>query len=193
MVPLRPATHGPAPAEWQERLSGSKPVVYVTLGTQFNEPGRFALLLEAVGAVDCTAVVTVGADQDPAALRPPAHMLVERYIPQADVLPLADAVLCHGGSGSMLAALAHGLPLVLLPAGADQFENAGACSRAGAAIELRPPSVTVDSIRSALDERARGPDVRQGREQALPPRSSGCSRRQRSLRFSANAKRGQSR
>jgi UDP:flavonoid glycosyltransferase YjiC (YdhE family) len=150
VVPLRPATRGSAPAEWQERLGGDKPVVYVTLGTQFNGPDRFALLLEAVGTVDCTAVVTVGADQDPAALRPPAHMIVERYIPQADVLPLTDAVVCHGGSGSMLAALAHGLPLVLLPAGADQFENAGACSRAGAAIELRPPSVTVDSIRSAV-------------------------------------------
>ncbi len=150
VVPLRPATRGSAPAGWQERLTGEKPVVYVTLGTQFNEPGRFALLLEALSAVDCTAVVTVGADQDPATLRPPPDTIVERYIPQANVLPLADAVICHGGSGSTLAALAHGLPLVLLPAGADQFENAGACSRAGTAIELRPPAVTVDSVRAAV-------------------------------------------
>ncbi len=150
VVPLRPATRGLATAEWQERLGGDNPVVYVTLGTQFNESGRFALLLEAVCAVDCTAVVTVGADQDPASLQSPAHMIVERYIPQVNVLPLADAVVCHGGSGSTLAALAYGLPLVLLPAGADQFENAAACSRAGAAIELRPPAVTVDSVRAAV-------------------------------------------
>ena len=78
-------------------------------------------------------------------------MIVERYIPQGEVLPLADAVLCHGGSGSTLAALAHGLPLVLLPAGADQFENAAACEAAEAAIELRPPAVTVDAIRTSLD------------------------------------------
>jgi UDP:flavonoid glycosyltransferase YjiC (YdhE family) len=48
------------------------------------------------------------------------------------------------------AALAHGLPLVILPAGADQFGNAGACANAGAAIELRPPDVTVDAIRSSV-------------------------------------------
>ena len=109
------------------------------------------MLLEALSLVECTAVLTVGADRDPHAFEAPPNVIVERYIPQGEVLPLADAVLCHGGSGSTLAALAHGLPLVLLPAGADQFENAAACEAAEAAIELRPPAVTVDAIRTSLD------------------------------------------
>jgi MGT family glycosyltransferase len=146
---LRPAPVS-ASAEWRERLPRDQPIVYITLGTQFNEAERFTVLLEALSGVNCTAVMTVGTNQDPTAMRVPPNVIVERYIPQGDVLPLAHAVLCHGGSGSTLAALAHGLPLVILPAGADQFGNAGACANAGAAIELRPPEVTVDSIRTAL-------------------------------------------
>ncbi len=112
---------------------------------------RFAELdagLHAVAPPDGTHVVamrpaTRGSDgrrrPRPDAFTALANVIVERYIPQGDVLPLADAVVCHGGSGSTLAALAHGLPLVLVPAGADQFDNAAACVAAGAAIELQPP------------------------------------------------------
>ena len=60
-------------------------------------------------------------------------MIVERYVPQADVLPLCDVAVGHGGSGSTLGALAHGLPMLLLPHGADQFENAQACAALGVA------------------------------------------------------------
>jgi UDP:flavonoid glycosyltransferase YjiC (YdhE family) len=151
VIPLRPAMRAAAGAGWRERLPAGKPIVYVTLGTQFNEPARFPLLVEALAGVDCTAVMTIGTNQDPARLRAPANVIIERYIPQAEILPLAAAVVCHGGSGSTLAALAHGAPLVLLPAGADQFDNAAACVRAGAGIELRPPEVTVESVRVAVN------------------------------------------
>jgi UDP:flavonoid glycosyltransferase YjiC (YdhE family) len=33
----------------------------------------------------------------------------------------------HGGSGSVIGALAHGLPMVLVPIGADQPRNARRC------------------------------------------------------------------
>lgn len=151
IIPLRPALRGTGSAEWRDRLPTEHRVVYVTLGTQFNDTGRFALLFEALATVDHTAIVTVGANQDPSTLHAPANVIVEQFIPQGEVLPLADAVLCHGGSGSTLAALAHGVPLVMLPSAADQFENAAACSRSGAAIELRPPAVSVESIRSSLE------------------------------------------
>ena len=156
VIPLRPVQPGSGSVEWRERLRSDRAVVYVTLGTQVNEPQRFALLLEALGSLDCTAVMTVGRNRDPAELRVPANVLVEQYIPQNDVLPLADAVVCHGGAGSTLATLAHGLPLVLLPAAADQFDNARVCVQAGAAIELRPPEVAVDSIRDAVNAVLRG-------------------------------------
>ena len=56
-------------------------------------------------------VATVGQGIDPTDLGPqPSHVRVERFLPQGDVLPGVDLVVSHGGSGSLMAALSHGLP-----------------------------------------------------------------------------------
>ena len=78
------------------------------------------------------------------------NVRVERFVPQAQVLGSCAAVVSHGGSGTMLGALAAGLPLVLIPQGADQFENAARCERAGAAVVLRPDEVTGGSVAAAV-------------------------------------------
>ena len=62
----------------------------------------------------------------------PTNVVVERFVPQAEVLPRSAAVVCHGGSGTVLASLAHGVPLLCLPRGADQFANAANLERVGA-------------------------------------------------------------
>ena len=93
--------------------------------------------------------MTTGRDVDPASVGPvPARVRVERFVPQAHVFPLCVAVVAHGGSGTTLGALAHGLPLLLVPQGADQFDNAARCERAGAAIVLRPDELTADAVRA---------------------------------------------
>ena len=71
-------------------------------------------------------------------------------MPLSAVLPRCDAVLCHAGTGTTLAALAAGLPLVLVPQGADQFDNARACQRAGAARVLLPDQVTPAAVGEAV-------------------------------------------
>ncbi|WP_447007584.1 glycosyltransferase [Saccharothrix isguenensis] len=58
---------------------------------------------------------------------------VERFRPQQDVMPHADAVIGHGGFGTTMTALAGGVPRVVVPLFAlDQFHNARAVERAGA-------------------------------------------------------------
>ena len=64
-------------------------------------------------------------------------MTVERWVPQDEVLQRAAAVVTHGGHGSTMGALAHGVPCVVLPLFAlDQWFNAAAVARAGAGIAL---------------------------------------------------------
>jgi MGT family glycosyltransferase len=158
-VRLRPtlAVDGAAPA-WLEGLR--EPLVYVTMGTVFNEGADFRPLLDALADVDVPALVTVGRDGDPGALGAvPAHVRVERFVPQGHVLPRCAAVLCHGGSGTVLGALAAGVPLVLLPQGADQFENADRCERAGVAVVLWPGEVTAAAVAAALRTVLRSPEL----------------------------------
>lgn len=153
--PLRPHIPGdpsaPLPA-WAERL-GRRRTVYVTLGTVplFNQPDKFRPLLEALSGEDLELVVTLGELGDPAGLGAlPEHVHVERWLPLAPLLRRCDAVVCHGGTGTTLAALTAGLPLLLVPQGADQFENAASCARAGAGRVLAPDDVTPVAVRDAV-------------------------------------------
>lgn len=149
-APLLP----PAP----ERREGGDPGrrrVYVTLGTVFNATSGdlFERLLAGLAGVDADVLVTVGRDIDPAVLGPqPAHVRVERFVPQAEVLRTADLVVSHGGSGSLNAALAHGLPSVLLPLGADQPHNAARAAELGLARVLDAASVTPAKIRRSVED-----------------------------------------
>jgi len=148
---LRPVTPTSGDPAWEARLDGGRRTVYVTLGTVFNDLSQFRVLLDALADFDCNVLATVGRNNDPAALDPiPKNAIVEQYVRQTDVLPFCDVAVGHGGSGSTLAALAHGLPMLLLPQAADQFENAAACAASGAAIGLRPGAVTVDAVRTAV-------------------------------------------
>ena len=149
-VPVAAASAEPLPA-WLERLP-ERPTVHVTLGTVVNDLAVFRVLLEGLADVDCNVVATVGRNRDPAELEPlPANARVERYIPQSLLLPHASVVVSHGGSGSTLAALAHGLPMLLVPRGADQFDNAERCVALGAAKRLLPDELTPAAVRSAVE------------------------------------------
>jgi UDP:flavonoid glycosyltransferase YjiC (YdhE family) len=153
VVRMRPAPDATgSPPEWLAELE--PPLVYVTMGTVHNQPELFRPLLDALGAArgHRSALVTLGRHGNPDALGPlPPRVRVDRFVPQAHVLPLAAAVVCHGGSGTTLGALAQGLPLVLVPQGADQFDNAERAEAAGAALVLRPGEVTGDEVRAALE------------------------------------------
>jgi MGT family glycosyltransferase len=127
--------------------------VYVTLGTVFNDdPALFGAAVEGARELGIRVVATVGPRNDPAILGPqPAHVTVERFIPQAELLPACAAVVSHGGSGTFLAALAAGVPQVLLPQAADQFLNAQAGERAGVAIAVPGAVAAAESVRAALE------------------------------------------
>jgi UDP:flavonoid glycosyltransferase YjiC (YdhE family) len=167
--PLRPIAVEPPSTErapdWLNRLP-ERPTVYVTLGTVFNDLSVFRVLLEALADVDCNVIATVGHKSDPAELAPlPANAHVERYISQSLVLPLSSVAVAHGGSGSTLAALAHGLPMLVVPQGADQLDNAQQCVAIGAGKLLLPHELTAQAARQAVvslledeahRERARG-------------------------------------
>ena len=154
-VPIRPEIPGDPAAplpDWAATL-GERPIVYVSLGTVplFNQPPAFGALLDALAEEDLEVVVTVGELNDPAALgEQPANVHVERWLPLAPLLTRCAAVVCHAGSGTTLAALSAGLPLVLVPKGADQHVNAAACRRAGAARTIAPDQLTPGAVRAAV-------------------------------------------
>jgi UDP:flavonoid glycosyltransferase YjiC (YdhE family) len=69
-------------------------------------------------------------------------------------------VISHGGSGTMLGGLVHGLPQVALPRGTDQPQNAALLERAGAGVVVPPDDFAVDTIRGAIEKVTRDPSFR---------------------------------
>ena len=148
--PATPTQAAPQPP-WQ-LARPELPNVYVTLGTVLDEAGVLRLLLTALADLDCNVLMTIGRGGDPVSLAPwPANATVEQFVPQAEVLPHCAVVVSHGGSGTTYGALAHGLPLLMLPHGADQFDNAKAARAAGVAKALMPFEIDAVTVRSAVE------------------------------------------
>ena len=124
--------------------SATTPLVYVTFGTVFSNNEALSSIIEAVRELPVRVVVTVGPHSDPATVGPqPDNVHVARYIPQDQLLAHCAVVISHGGSGTVLASLAAGIPQLCVPQGADQFFNAAACERSSSGLALQPGAVSV--------------------------------------------------
>lgn len=173
--PVAPTTHHlrPTPADrsgpedlppWVGTLP-DRPVIYVGLGTVFNKPEVFRAVLAGLRDEALTLVVTVGRDQDPAAYGPqPENVHIVRYIPLSLLLPHCDLAVTNGGSGTLTAALAHGLPVVVVPLGADQPQNAARCVALGLGAAIEPAALTPAAARHAVMGVLGNPAYRQAAE-----------------------------
>ncbi|MDP9793523.1 UDP:flavonoid glycosyltransferase YjiC (YdhE family) [Catenuloplanes nepalensis] len=142
-VPLRPVPYAePGPQPVARR--GPRPLVFLTMGTAFNTPELLATALRALSGLDATVIASTGNNTIKDEI--PDNAMVRPWVAQAALLPVVDLVVHHGGSGTMLGALAHGVPQLILPQGADQFANAAALSAAGAAIALHPAEAAPNAI-----------------------------------------------
>lgn len=138
----------------------ARPFVYITFGTVAAKmphlAGAYREVFDAVRGLEVDVLLTVGKDIDPAAFgTPPPNVQVQRWANPHDVLDRAVAVVCHGGGGSTLGALAAGIPLVVVPLFAgDQFRNADRVSAVGAGLRVGADAA---EIRSALQAVLSGP------------------------------------
>jgi UDP:flavonoid glycosyltransferase YjiC (YdhE family) len=136
------------------RADTTRPVVYVTFGTLFDEGPAFAQLLQALAKADVRCVVT---SVNPIDAPANANVLMCGYVPQHLLLPHCHAVVSHAGSGTMFGAIAHALPQLCLPQGADQYRNADALATAGAGLVLEDEQVNPTAIAAALHQLLRTP------------------------------------
>jgi hypothetical protein len=121
------------------------PLVYLTFGSVAAGahlpyyPELYRAAIQALSALPVRLLVTVGdAEREISEIgEVPPNVHVETWVPHDDVARRADVIVCHGGFGSTLGALAHGTPLVLLPLfSSDQWLNGEAVARAGAGIAV---------------------------------------------------------
>lgn len=158
-VSFRPVALAHSPSDvlpaWADAVGRTRPLVYATLGTVFNNPDYelpfFPAVLAGLGHEELDLVVTVGPDVDPARLgQQPANVTVASYVPQSLLFPRCAAIVCHGGFGTLISAIEHGVPLVVVPFGADQPINARSVERLGIGFVIEEDALTPESIRDAV-------------------------------------------
>lgn len=126
---LDPAGNGPSPIDFDwvgttergappvPRIPNEPPLVLVSLSSAWA-PGQadaYRRIVAALTSLPVRAIVTTGGAELEGELPTAANVEVRERVPHAELLPQADLVIGHGGHSTTLKALAHGVPLLILP------------------------------------------------------------------------------
>jgi MGT family glycosyltransferase len=137
---------------------GSDPLVLVALSSTFQDQRTcLQTIVDALGTLRVRGLVTAGPAIDPSSLRPRDNVTVVASLPHTQVLPHASVVVTHGGHGTVVKALAAGVPLVILPHGRDQADTAARVTARGAGLVVSRTAradAIARAVRRVLDDGA---------------------------------------
>jgi UDP:flavonoid glycosyltransferase YjiC (YdhE family) len=124
--------------------------VLVGLSTTFqDQQALLQRIVDALGRLPVRGLVTTGPAVDPQALRAGERVEVVRGVSHDVALDRADLVVTHAGHGTVIRALARGVPLVCIPMGRDQADTAARVVARGAGVRL-PARASVARIATAV-------------------------------------------
>ena len=137
-----------------------RPLVLVGLSsTVMRQEGLLQRIADALAQLPVQGLVTTGPAVDPALITAAPNVTVTRWVRHADVLPDCSVVITHGGHGTVMKALTAGVPLLVVPLGRDQPDNAARVAAAGAGIRLRK-NASVRALRTATAQVIEDPRYR---------------------------------
>ncbi|WP_370896075.1 glycosyltransferase [Chryseobacterium gossypii] len=147
--------------DWDKFNGSSRKKILVSIGTTFDHDHKkafFEKVIEAFKDEDLTVVVV----SDPLLFDSwPEHFMVYQQVPQLELLPHLDGVVCHGGHNTVSEALSHGLPLVVIPIAYDQSHVAGRVVRTGAGERLNFNRFKSNHLKEAVQHILNDPAYRE--------------------------------
>lgn len=146
--------------EFPFELLEKQPVIYISLGTVFNDrPDFFNLCFAAFADTPWKVVMSIGNTVDQQKLKPiPDNFLVRRYVPQLEVLKYTNLCVTHGGMTTIMEALAQGVPLLVTPLPvSDIMVNARRVAKLGLGVMLDQESLTAESLRNTASHISNDP------------------------------------
>lgn len=149
----------PWQSPWQEE--DKRPLVVISFSTTYQ--GHEQILQRVIDAfkdLPVRGLVTLGPAVEETQLQAPPNVVMREFVSHAQVFPHAAAVITHAGHGTVIRALAQGVPLICMPIGRDQPGNAARVAARGAGIRLSP-SAEPKVIRQALHKILEVPGYRE--------------------------------
>ena len=150
-----PELGDPAWANVATIAKAREPLVLVAFSTTYMGQERILRrIIRAMRGVPARAVVTTGPSLDPSAFDAPANVTVCKSASHAELLRDASLVVTHGGHGTLVRALAAGVPVLCMPMGRDQSDNAVRAKHVGAGVVLSRHATAI-AIRRAIERALR--------------------------------------
>lgn len=152
--PLLPAASAKKRTPWtSDKLLHYKKVVLVTQGTAEGEVEKLIVpTLEAFKDTDHLVIVTTAGNHTEALRQryPQSNIIIEDFIPFADIMPYCDVYVTNGGYGGVLLGIQNKLPMVV--AGVNEGKNE-ICARVGyfkLGINLKTEKPTPEQVRKSV-------------------------------------------
>jgi MGT family glycosyltransferase len=149
----------PWQAPWSAGSTRPRALIACSTGAQ-GQRDLMQRVIDAMGSVDVDAVATAGPNLDIADLRAPENVRLLHSAPHDAVMKEVSLVVTQGGHGTVNRALIHGLPLLVLPMGRDQGDNAARVEAKGAGLRL-PPTAPEADIAAAVNRLIGEPQFRE--------------------------------
>lgn len=147
----------------KEKLDYKKLRVYMSLGTIMNlKDSLVNSIMEQLRDEDIQLIVSTGGGIDLSKIKEyPESWIVQQFVPQQLLMKEIDIFITHCGGNSVMDALVNGLPMLTLPQGADQFNNAVRVEELNMAIRLNQEDVNNGLVREKFLELVNNPVYKQ--------------------------------
>jgi UDP:flavonoid glycosyltransferase YjiC (YdhE family) len=136
-------------APWSAQSDRPRLLIACSTGAQ-GQRDLVQHVINAVGTIDVDAIATTGPNLDAADLTAPKNVHLIQGAPHDLVMKDVSAVITQGGHGTVIRALANGVPQLILPMARDQAANAARVEARGAGLRL-PPSASHAEIAAAIN------------------------------------------
>jgi MGT family glycosyltransferase len=145
--------------DWERLSKATTPKVFVSLGTLLVDIRKefFQKLITAFA----NQPVTIIAATNPDIFEEwPENFIVNGFVPQTELMPYMDAVICHGGFNTVNDTFTNGLPMLITPIAYDHFHTAKLIENSGAGISIRYKRLRISDLQNTVFELLQNPQYR---------------------------------
>lgn len=145
--------------DWERLAQAKTPKIFVSLGTLLVDirAAFFQKLIDAFAGEPVTIIAATNPDIFEVW---PDNFIVSSFVPQAELMPHMDAVICHGGFNTVNDTFTNGLPMLITPIAYDHFHTAKLIENAGCGISIRYKRLKIADLRNSIFELLENPKYR---------------------------------
>lgn len=145
--------------DWDRLAKSTTPKVFVSLGTLLVDI-RAAFFQKLIDAFAHEPITIIAATNPDIFEEWPDNFIVNGFVPQSELMPYMDAVICHGGFNTVNDTFTNGLPMLITPIAYDHFHTAKLIEQAGCGISIRYKRLRISDLRNTVFELLENPKYR---------------------------------